>query len=641
MMEKFTFSRRVVAPVAVVTMLGLGGGYAWGVTTYQYAYVALAWPAANVLAVVDRLGALANAPAGSITSGQMRDVTGASVSWNDWTSGGVNWRYTLLQAPGAERLRAAVYGESTVAVLLVLLGLVCLRKMRRGRAERRRQDAVFGSAAWATRPEIAALKLHRGQPAFVLGTVRQGKRRHTVGVTGNQLYQNILFVGPAGMGKSSVIKNNLLRPGEQRSLVILDVKGELYAETAGALARTHDVYRLDLGDSTHSCTWNPLAECRDHRSARAFMTGWIDNVTGNQTVSYWRNSAILLSSASILHLHAVAAREGRLATLPELADFLTRQSIDAILDALRDSPGPAACRSAAQYIENTGGDKALRAGVASSFHPIFALLEDPGIRAVLGGNNLDITALPDPTRRPTAIFLVAPAYEDDAILRPLVAAFFSQVYRTLLQIAARSLGQTLPRPVFLYMDEIGTSGQIPGYPGWLNVTRQARIGAVLACQTLDQLGDYYGETGRRKIMAGCYTKVGFAGLEQDDAEWFSKEAGQTTILRQGHSEGDSRDGSSSTRSVSQALSRLILPDQVARMDAHCMIVLMRTKRPFMVTQIYNGAAPLLPRRAADAAPTVSVDAEQADGPGSARPGGASTIVGQGAPRYRIDWTDAE
>ena len=296
---------------------------------------------------------------------------------------------------------------------------------------------------------------------------------------------------------------------------------------------------------------------------------------------------------------------------------------------------------AAQYIENTGGDKALRAGIASSFHPIFALLEDPGIRAVLAGNNVDITALPDPTRRPTAIFLVAPAYEDSAILRPLVAAFFAQVYRTLLQIAARSPGQTLARPVFLYMDEIGTSGQVPGYPDWLNVTRQARIGAVLACQTLEQLADYYGETGRRKIMAGCYTKVGFAGLEQDDAEWFSKEAGQTTVRPQGHSEGDSRDGSSSTRSVSQAPSRLILPDQVARMDAHCMIVLMRTKRPFMVTQIYNGPAPRLPRRAADVAPATRVDAKQADEHERARQGDAPPPVGQGAPRYRIDWTDTE
>lgn len=655
MIKKLTFGLRVAAPVAVVTVLGPGGGYRWGITAYQYAYVALAWPAANVLAVVDRLEALTTAPGGSVTLGQPLNGTSTSISWDDWTSGGVSERYTLLQAPGAEALRVAVYGESTIAVLLVLLGLACVWKMRRVRAERRRQHAVFGSADWATRREIMALRVRPGQPAFVLGTVRHGKRRYTVGVTGNRLYQNTLSVGPSGMGKSTMIKNNLLRPGEQRSIVVLDVKGDLYADTAGAFAHTHAVYRLAFRDSAHSCRWNPLAACRDYLSARAFMEGWVDNIGDTQTMSYWRNTTILLSTASILHLHAVAEREGRVATLPELADFLTRQSIDAILDALRNSPGPEACHSAAQYIENTGGDKALRAGVASSFHPIFALLEDPNIRAVLSGDDIDLTVLPDPAKRPTVIFLVVPVDEENAILRPLIAAFFSQVYRTLLGIAGRSPGQTLPRPVFLYMDEIGTCGRIPGFPDWLNVTRQARIGVALACQTLEQLADYYGETGRRKIMAGCYTKVGFAGLEQDDAEWFSKEAGQTTVLRQGHSEGDNRDGSSSTRSVSQAPSRLILPDQVARMDDQCIIVFMRTKRPLMVTQIHWHTDPLLRRRAADAASTADAttvagaDTTGADRHGRPRQGDAPTVEGHDAPalgghdapRYRIDWTDAE
>lgn len=644
----------LVIAVALAVALGPAGGYRIAVATattgYETAYDAVAWPAVNGVLVVRELHATrAQGGLGQLVV-HARPLHLSGVTWGYWMRHGAAWRYALLQRPDGAAVRGVMPWE--VGAVLALLAFIAVRLgLTSIGLARLRPSTVHGSARWAEWREIAAMRPRRRASSFILGTVRHGLRRRAVALVGGEQYVNLLLVGPAGSGKSSgPIKTNLLREDGSRSIVVTDPKGECYEDTGGALARSHDVLRLDFLDAVRSCGWNPLATCHDYLTARTFADTWIANTGTDAKTPYWQNTAALLITATILHLDTIARTKGRVATLPELADVLTRNSIDAIEKMLLHSPGPEACAVAGQYMQNTAGNASLRASVGSEFHPRFALLNDPRVRAITSRNDVNVAGMADPAQRPTALYVVLPPGRD-RLLKPLTAVLFTQLFTILLDVARTSPSQALARPVFLYMDELGTIGEIAELAGWLNVCRQARIGCVAAVQTLAQLAAIYGHDGRQTLTAAFFTKVALAGVEQEDALWFSAAAGQATVRQENVGETQGRGmwrADRGSRGVSEAARPLIYADEISGMSPREMLVLMRARRPFKVRQLRWYTVRALRRLAALPTPgegtpphgfheggtrKAEATSEPAAGPAPAAAGGRPIKVGKA-----LDWT---
>lgn len=626
--------------LALGAWIGPDGGYNWVTQTgrgaYQAAYVTAAWPLDNGVVLAGTLRRLGHQVGAGAAVTRWPDPRLISISWSYWLRHGVAWRYAMLHERAGAPVRALLPWAVGLLVLVLVLLAARLATLRRLGGGGPHPSSVYGDARWATAREVRRLRPRRGHDALLLGRVRRGPISRPVALSGSLLELNTLLVGPPGSSKSAgIIKTNLLRETGQRSLVVTDPKGECYDDTAGALAHTHTVYRLDFLDDTRSCGWNPLAACTDVLSARAFAETWIANTGTSVNTPYWQNTAALLITAAVLHLNAVAARLGGVATLPELADFLTRRPLADIEKTLLHSPGPEACATAAQYLRGATGDAALRAGIASEFHPRFALLQDPQLRAITSRNDIDVAAMADPAHPPTALFVVLPPGREH-VLKPLTAAFFMQLFTTLVDRARSEPGQALRRPVFLYMDEAGTLGQIPHLDGWLNVCRQARLGAVLAVQTLAQLVQLYGVQGRDAILTACATKVAFSGLEYEDAVWFSAVAGQRTVLRQHSGEADAPDGWRAHRGATEAQSQLILPQQIQTMPRDEMLVLLRTQHPLKVRQRRWYTSHTLRQRAALPPPQPS---PQATAPSAPVPPPSASAAASGHKKLNvpIDW----
>ncbi len=587
--------------VAAAVLLGPAGGARWlgheatlashrAITTatevYQSAYVAVAWPPANAALWLDSLHRRGGQRATARRShGPHLPALPAfpQVSWPSWWRHGATWRYDLLQRPGQRATRRLIMGElgggGVLILLLVVANRLSARRTRRGQLA---SSTVHGDAALATWKDLAPLRVRPAQERVVLGALRHRLRSREHALTGEEQYTNTLLVGLMGSGKSVIIKGNLLRE-RTRSIAVIDPKGEHFAATAGALARTHDVFRVSFIEGVESCGWNPLATCQDFLSAKAFAEVWISNTGDDMKTPFWRNTASLLITASVLHLNAVATQKGTVATLPALADFLTRNDINAIEKALTGSPGPEAVTAAGQYLKNLEQDPRLRANIASDFHPRFDLLNAPHIRAVTGGDDVRPAMLADPARRPVALFIALPV-GSGRLLRPLTALLFRQLFLTLLDIAGRSPGQELPRHVMLHLDELGTVGEIPDLSDYLNVGRQARIGATGGIQLLSQLRKQYGNDGALALLGAFSTKVALK-VSGEEAEYFSKESGQTTVQqRSASASGKKGPGNpdQNGETVSETGRRLLLPDQLRRMPAGQMLVLRSGEKPFML-----------------------------------------------------------
>jgi len=548
---------------------------------YQTAYDAVAWPAANGLTALRATQAWARhgyhglAPAIHTST------------WAFWMRHGAAWRYASLHSHSEAPVRAAIPVElGGVLALLALFG-VFIMIGRRKRALDPTRANTYGGARWQTWDE---LKRRRAKPGdMVLGTVRRGLRRITIGVRSALLLEGVAIDAPTGLGKSNAFfKTQLLEPDPAVDYVATDNKGDGWNQTAAAMSRTHDVYRLDMQNPANSVTWAPLALVRTPAKAEDWARAWLHNSTPADSAPpqpYFEQAVLLLMAAGVMHVHAVAAAAGRPSgTLDELLALLLQPNVEAIEKALKKGPSGAETGPAAQFLGLIAEHRDLRSSIPSGLAPRLSALADPAIKAVVGGQGtLDLDRLGRTDRRPVALYIVIPAGDDT--LRPLVAALFTTMFTVLLDRARTLPNGELAREVRMLLDEFGTMGAIPNAPKWFNICRQPRISRVISFQSFSQLVDDYGELGAKAIIDSCNVLAWLGGTRGDDARWASDALGNRTVLA--HGEGDSaapgglfgRRPDRGSQSVSETGVPLLFPDDLAASSRRRVVAIAREARP--------------------------------------------------------------
>jgi len=547
---------------------------------YQTAYDAVAWPAATGVGAVRATQAWAHHGLHGLAP------TIHTSTWAFWMRHGAAWRYTNLHSRAGVPVRAAIPVELGGALGFLLLFGVFIMIGRRKRALDPTRANTYGGARWQTWDE---LKRRRAKPGdMVLGTARRGLRRITIGVRSALLLEGVAIDAPTGLGKSNAFfKTQLLEPDPAVDYVATDNKGDGWNQTAAAMSRTHDVYRLDMQNPADSVTWAPLALVRTPAKAEDWARAWLHNSKPADSAPpqpYFEQAVLLLMAAGVMHVHAVAAAAGRPSgTLDELLALLLQPNVEAIEKALKNGPSGAETGPAAQFLGLIAEHRDLRSSIPSGLAPRLSALADPAIKAVVGGQGtLDLDRLGRTGRRPVALYIVIPAGDDT--LRPLVAALFTTMFTVLLDRARTLPNGELAREVRMLLDEFGTMGAIPNAPKWFNICRQPRISRVISFQSFSQLVDDYGELGAKAIIDSCNVLGWLGGTRGDDAKWASDALGNRTVLA--HGEGESRTaglfGRSPDRgsqSVSETGVPLLFPDDLAASSRRRIVAIAREARP--------------------------------------------------------------
>ncbi|MDO5758138.1 MAG: type IV secretory system conjugative DNA transfer family protein, partial [Rhodobacterales bacterium] len=271
---------------------------------------------------------------------------------------------------------------------------------------------------------------------------------------------NVLMVAPtrSGKGVGFVIPNALTFPG---SMVVLDVKGELWKETARAREQMGDkVFRfapLDFEIPTHQ--YNPLGRLSDiddmeelwtglARIARLFLQ--IDN---NKD---WLSSGILLFVAA----GVLACQRGN-PTMGEIyriifgtgeGSDIGKTTTDLLSAAARECGYPPAARELNKIAGQEAKIQQSNLSVLSSAG--LGQWANPRIERVTRRNDFDFTVM---RRDPTSVYLNVLS-DDLEDLNSLVRLFFADLISFL---RSSEPGEDEPLPIFILLDEFDQLGRMP------------------------------------------------------------------------------------------------------------------------------------------------------------------------------------
>lgn len=414
---------------------------------------------------------------------------------------------------------------------------------------------------------------------------------------------NVLMVAPtrSGKGVGFVIPNALTFPG---SMVVLDVKGELWDETARAREQMGDkVFRfapLDFENPTHQ--YNPLARLAAIEDMEELWTG-LERIAqlflqsdGHQD---WLEGSILLFVAAGI----LAVQRGN-PTMGEIyriifgrgqGEDLGKSPADLLHAAANECKYPPAAR---ELSSKASLDPKIQQSYISILSTAgLAQWANPKVERVTRRNDFDFTQM---RREPTSVYLMVLS-EDMPRLNSLVRLFFADLIAFL---RSSSPGEDEPLPIFMLLDEFDQLGRMPlvvqamkqtaGHGGRFAIVTQSIPGLITVPYSPEEI---------QAIESACQVKLYIAASEDRTASELETALGTRT----GSTRTRTRDmrqigfgGGSLTRSTEDR--PLLSKQEIRDMDPDKIIILPERQNPILGNRIkyYESRAILKIHKAQDA-----------------------------------------
>jgi type IV secretory pathway TraG/TraD family ATPase VirD4 len=365
------------------------------------------------------------------------------------------------------------------------------------------QRLTHGSARWASIADLKAKGLaHPSSEPLPRGAVRIGRlssalspRQYDLILRLENLLVHTGLFGPSNSGKSATFYMNILRDWAQSgSVLVMDIKGELYAHTA----RYYDhVYRIDLENPDLSDLWNPLPRCLGNgelaHTIASIVVGYEpENMKVNDSTHYWISGETALMKALCLHLPTIAVNP----TLPMIKEYLSLndlKKLGADMDNSRDHEAKLEWGNFTKVdAEKTQG------GVITGLNNKIAPLRSPNAMRVLksaspeeltrGVREIDLADL---RKLGTAIYVV---------MSETQASEYHILLELLFGLAAIEMQASTKRgatPVLMALDEAGNIAP-PKLQDKLKIGRFRNTPYLLGFQDVPQIKRKFQENGGTK-----------------------------------------------------------------------------------------------------------------------------------------------
>ena len=320
--------------------------------------------------------------------------------------------------------------------------------------------------------------------------------------------------GVSGKGKTrrELYPTVILSARAGRSMVIADMKGEIYRNTAEEVRRCgHDIRVINLRDPMKGDRFSPLTlvkECWDNgdRSRATVLLKDIAEIITAKIISdrdgYWRQSA----QDSFIGFALLILEYGQNLTFENIQNLFNGCKIrreDLLSEIGTDSESYRRLATVLSLDSDT-----TYGCVASEFNSaIGSYTDQEDIRDMLYTTNIELT---DIGRKPIAVYLMCP--DESTVLYGIASLFVEQCYSELIRYADEREDNRLPVKVDFILDEFGAFVG-SDWPSKLTAARSRGIRFILALQSMSQLVSRYGENGARTIMANCRTLVYMGGRD--------------------------------------------------------------------------------------------------------------------------------
>lgn len=435
---------------------------------------------------------------------------------------------------------------------------------------------LHGSARWATKKDIIATGLlpkpgKSGDGVYVGAWKDQKGNIHYLRQNGPE---HVLAFAPTRSGKGvGLVLPTLL--SWEKSAVILDIKGENWALTAGWRKEQagNVVMKFDpTATDGSSVKFNPLEEIRlgtDHEVAdvQNIVTMIVDP-DGKGLSDHWAKTGHALLVGSVLHCLYTEKAKGRSATLKSVAALLSdpEKEIEQLFKDMLETKHkdgkihPVVAESARDMLNKAENE---RSGVLSTAMSFLTLYRDPIVAKNTEHSEFKIRDLMN-HEKPVSLYLVVKPSDKDR-LKPLIRLLINQIVRILTEKMEFKDGQSVrhyKHKLLLLIDEFPSLGKLDIFEESLAFIAGYGLKAYLITQDLSQLYKHYGKD--ESIISNCHVRIAYAPNKIETAELLSKMTGISTVIKKAvtkSGKGGMFSNNSTTETYQEVQRPLLTPDE--------------------------------------------------------------------------------
>ncbi|MEZ5647269.1 MAG: type IV secretory system conjugative DNA transfer family protein [Burkholderiaceae bacterium] len=447
-------------------------------------------------------------------------------------------------------------------------------------------DARFASTAEVKRAGLLLNEQNTNTPSVLIGRFRS----QFLALPG-QLSVMLSAPTRSGKGVGVVIPNLLNWPD---SVVVLDIKGENHAITAGyRAAHGQAVFAFSpFDEQARSHRWNPLTAVRTsplHRVGDLLGIGQVffpNDGSGTSSEAFFNDQArnlflglglLLLETPELPRTVGEMLRQSsgkgqplkdhlgsQITQRREQGNPLTDECVDALQRLLSNS-------------ENT------LSSVVATFHAPLTIFADSVVDAATSADDF---RLEDLRRQRMSVYVRIPPHRL-ANARPLLTLFFSQLVSLNTQHLPEH-DKSLKYQCLLVNDEftaMGRAGVITHSAAFL---AGYNLRLLTVVQAMSQLDAVYGDKEARTFATNHGLQILFAPREQRDADEYSAMLGHFTerVTTRGRSRSFSGHGHSSvSRNESEQRRSLLLPQEFKELGPERLVVICENCKPILGEKI--------------------------------------------------------
>ncbi|MDI9818641.1 MULTISPECIES: type IV secretory system conjugative DNA transfer family protein [unclassified Legionella] len=412
-------------------------------------------------------------------------------------------------------------------------------------------DYLHGSARWANWEDLKQASLIGHDEGVYVGAYEDDKG--TIHYLHHNGPEHVLTYAPTRSGKGvGLVIPTLL--SWKHSCVITDLKGELWAMTAGWRQKhAHNkVIRFEPATLKGSARWNPLDEIRVGTESEV---GDVQNLAtlvvdpdGKGLETHWQKTSQALLVGFILHAIYKLKQQGEPATFPNIDRMLVDPNIN-IADLLIEmtqyphvdgKTHPVISASARDMIDRPEEEAG---SVLSTLKSYLALYRDPVVAHNVSASDFCIRDLMNHDS-PVSLYIVTQP-NDKARLQPLVRVMINMIVRLLadkmeFERVSDDKGQsyvqtkkTYKHRLLCMIDEFPSLGKLDILQESLAFVAGYGLKFYLICQDINQLKSRERGYGPDEtITSNCHIQNAYPPNRVETAEHLSKLTGQTTIVKE-------------------------------------------------------------------------------------------------------------